>query len=72
MKTTYDPEVDALYIQLDEGDYECRTLRLTEEIALDIGPDELLVGIEVMDAKRLIGNGELPTMKLENVSFIPA
>ncbi|HHT9144835.1 MAG: DUF2283 domain-containing protein [Candidatus Brocadiaceae bacterium] len=30
MKISYDPEVDALYIRLIEGEYECRTLRLHE------------------------------------------
>ena len=51
MRVIYDAEVDALYIRLLEGDYECRTLRLTDEISLNIGPDEVLVGIEVLDAR---------------------
>ena len=51
MKISYDPEVDALYIRLIEGKYECRILRLNEEIALNIGPDEKLVGIEILDVK---------------------
>jgi len=72
MKATYDPEVDALYIELLEGDFECRTIRLTDEISLDIGPDELLVGIEVLDARKLIGKGEIPTMALENVKLVMA
>ena len=67
MKITYDPEADALYIRLLEGEYECRTLRLNEEIALNIGPDEVLVGIEVLDAKQTLGQGELPTVVLENL-----
>ena len=67
MKITYDPDADALYIRLLEGEYECRTLRLNEEIALNIGPDEVLVGIEVLDAKRTLGQGELPTVVLENL-----
>ncbi|HLE87670.1 MAG TPA: DUF2283 domain-containing protein [Candidatus Brocadiaceae bacterium] len=48
MKISYDPEIDALYIRLIEGKYECRTLRLNEEIALNIGSDEKLVGIEIL------------------------
>ena len=72
MRITYDPEVDALYIRLIEGQYECRTLRLNEEIALNIGPDELLVGIEILDAKQVLGRGELPVVTLENVSLSPA
>jgi uncharacterized protein YuzE len=49
MKISYDPEIDALYIRLIEGKHECRTVRLNEEIALNIGPDEKLVGIEILD-----------------------
>lgn len=67
MKITYDPEADALYIRLLEGEYECRTLRLTDEIALNIGPDEVLVGIEVLDPKQVLGQGELPTVVTENL-----
>ena len=72
MKITYDPEVDALYIRLIEGECECRTLRLNEEIALNIGPDETLVGIEILDAKEVLGKGELPQVVLENLSLASA
>jgi len=61
--------VDALYIRLIEGQHECRTLRLNDEIALNIGPGETLVGIEILDAKEVLGSGELPSVVLENISF---
>ena len=67
MKISYDPEIDALYIRLIEGKYECRTLRLNEEIALNIGPDEKLVGIEIFDAKEVLGSGKLPKLVVENL-----
>jgi len=67
MKISYDPEIDALYIRLIEGKYECRTLRLNEEIALNIGPDEKLVGIEILDAKEVLGAGKLPKLVVENL-----
>jgi len=67
MKISYDPEIDALYIRLIEGQHECRTVRLNEEIALNIGPAEILVGIEVLDAKQVLGKGQLPSVILENV-----
>lgn len=67
MKISYDPEVDALYIRLIEGKYECRTLRLNEEIALNIGPGEKLVGIEILDAKEVLGSGKLPNLVVENL-----
>ncbi len=67
MKISYDPEIDALYIRLIEGEHECRTVRLNEEIALNIGLGEKLVGIEVLDAKQVLGKGELPSLVLENM-----
>ncbi len=69
MKISYDSEIDALYIRLIEGKHQCRTLRLTDEIALNIGESELLVGIEILDAKEIVGSGELPSVVLENVSL---
>jgi uncharacterized protein YuzE len=72
VRISYDPEVDALYIRLVEGEHECRTLRLNDEIALNIGPGETLVGIEIIDAKEVVGEGKLPTVVLENVPLAPA
>jgi len=72
MRISYDNEVDALYIRLLEGPFECRTLRLTDEVSLNIGPDEQLVGIEVLDAKAILGKGALPTVVLENVPVLGA
>jgi uncharacterized protein YuzE len=70
MKITYDKEVDALYIRLLEGEHECRTLRLTDEISLNIGEGEVLVGIEVLDAKEVLGQGALPKIVLKNLSAV--
>ncbi|WP_449420361.1 DUF2283 domain-containing protein [Phormidium nigroviride] len=72
MKISYDSEIDALYIRLVEGKHQCRTLQLTEEIALNIGENELLVGIEVLDATEVLGAGNLPNVVLENISFTVA
>ena len=68
MKISYDPQIDALYIRLIEGKHECRTVRLNEEIALNIGEDETLVGIEVLDAKEVLGSGKAPAVALEGLS----
>ena len=67
MKISYDKEVDALYIRLLDGPQECRTVRLNEEIALNIGAGEKLVGIEILDAKEVLGQGRLPKLLVENV-----
>ena len=68
MKISYDSEIDALYIRLIEGKHECRTVRLNEEITLNIGKGEKLVGIEILDAKEVLGAGELPSVALEGIT----
>ncbi|NJK67262.1 MAG: DUF2283 domain-containing protein [Microcoleus sp. SU_5_3] len=72
MKISYDSEIDALYIRLVEGKHQCRTLQLTDEIALNIGENELLVGIEVLYAKQVLGSGNVPNVVLENIAFTVA
>ena len=57
-----------MYIRLIEGEVECRTVRLNEEIALNIGPRETLVGIEILDAKEVLGGGKVPAVALENLA----
>jgi uncharacterized protein YuzE len=72
MKISYDAEVDALYIRFVEGKRECRTVRLNEEVALNIGEDEQLVGIEMLDAKEMLGAGKVPTLLLEGLESTSA
>lgn len=68
MKISYDEEIDALYIRLLEGQQECRTVRLSEEVALNIGAGEKLVGIEILDAKQVLGAGQVPSVLLEGLT----
>jgi len=67
MKITYDKEADALYIRLLEGKYECRVVRLTDDIALDFAAGEKLVGIEVLSASRLFEKPEEPVIDLQSL-----
>ena len=65
MKIEYDREADAMYIRLQEGDFQCRNVRLTDDIALDFATGEQLVGIEVLGASRLFEKPELPVVELK-------
>jgi len=67
MKISYDKEVDAVYIKLIEGEHQCRTLRLNDDIALNIGKGEKLIGIEILDAREVLANGGIPDILLENI-----
>lgn len=54
MKITYDREVDALYIRLKET--TVTTKHLGEGIAADYDADGHLAGIEILDAKKRLGD----------------
>lgn len=69
MKISYDAEIDALYIRLVEGNHECRNLQLNDEITLNLGDNDLLVGIEILDAKDVLGTGNVPQVILDNIPF---
>ena len=68
MKIKYDPKVDAAYISFKKGHVQVTTMRLTEDIAVDFGPGEEIVGIEILDAsKHLEISAKHPEVKLENL-----
>ena len=69
MRITYDPEVDAAYISFKEGITQVTTVRITEDIAIDFGPHEEIVGIEVLDASEHLSlEKEKPRVELENLT----
>ena len=67
MKMTYDPTVDALTIRFVEERVECEVLRLNDQVAVDIGPGERIVAIEILDASDLISGLEERGVSLENL-----
>ena len=56
-----------MYIRLLEGEYECRVVRLTDDIALDVAAGEKLVGIEVLAASRLFKKKNAPVIELKDL-----
>jgi len=72
MKIIYDPTVDALTIRLIEERVECQVIRLNDRVAVDIGPGERVVAIEVLDASELIPGLKERGISLENVAVTSA
>jgi uncharacterized protein YuzE len=68
MRITYDPTVDALYIRLVEGEVQCEVVRLNDRVAVNIGPGEQVVGIEVLDASELLEGLRERKVHLENLT----
>jgi len=68
MKIKYDPQVDAAYISFKKGPVQVTTIRLNEDVAVDLGPNEEIVGIEILDASQHLGLKKrcLP-LELENL-----
>jgi len=68
MKISYDSQVDALYISFKKGPTQVTTIRLNEDVAIDMGPGEEVVGIEVLDVAEHLGiDRKAPKVVLENL-----
>jgi uncharacterized protein YuzE len=51
MKITYDPQYNIAYIRLQEKLTEVETLRISDELNVDLAPDGTVYGIELLNAK---------------------
>ncbi len=68
MKIKYDPQVDALYISFKKGPTQVTTLHFSEDVAIDLGPHEEIVGIEILGASDHLAIERLnPKVLLENL-----
>jgi uncharacterized protein YuzE len=70
MKISYDPSVDALDTRFMEGPVECEMIRLNDRVAINIGPEEQVVGLEVLDASEILTGLAERKVYLENL--VPA
>lgn len=48
----YDSKTDLLYLRIEPETQHLINRRVTEDIVLDIGKDNKIVGIEIMDASK--------------------
>ena len=67
MKISYDPSVDALTIRFVDERVECEVIHLSDQVAVDIGPGERVVAIEILDASELIPHLTDVGVRLENL-----
>ncbi|HET6386981.1 MAG TPA: DUF2283 domain-containing protein [Armatimonadota bacterium] len=50
MRIVYDTEADLLYLRLDERQQEVVNRQVTDNVVFDVGEDDKIVGIEILDA----------------------
>jgi len=54
MKIEYDDKYDMLYIRFDESQQDTINQRLSDNIVIDIGSDNKIVGIEILNANEIL------------------
>ena len=64
MKLTYDPQYNVAYIQLRRKTGKVRTVRVSDEMNVDIAADGTIYGIELLDANRQLAKGKAAILEL--------
>lgn len=68
MKIKYDAQANAAYISFKKGPTPVTTVRLNEDVAIDLGLHEEIVGIEILDASTYLNlKGSSLPLELENL-----
>ncbi|MBI4771517.1 MAG: DUF2283 domain-containing protein [Chloroflexi bacterium] len=58
MRLTYDPRYNIAYICFRERLVEVETIRIGDELAIDLAPDGTIYGIELLNANEQLGRRE--------------
>jgi len=66
MKLTYDPRRNIAYIRLHEKTAQVETIRVSDELNVDIAPDGTVYGIELLNANEQLRAGDNGTLVVVN------
>ena len=67
MQIIYNARTDLIYIQIDEAHQTVLNRQISDDVVVDIGEDEQIVGIEILDASK-----NLDLTKLLPVEYLSA
>ncbi len=65
MQILYNVKTDLLYLRLDDPKQQVMNKRLSEDIVLDIGEDDRIAGIEILDASKRLNLERLLPVEYE-------
>ncbi len=65
MEVMYNDKTDLLYIRIDSKQQEVINKRVNEDIVLDIGEADKIIGIEIMNAKQNVNLKEIFPIKIK-------
>jgi uncharacterized protein YuzE len=66
MNLSYDPRYNIAYLKLREKTLQVQTIKVSEEINIDLSPDGTIYGIELLDANRQLQNLAGGKLVIEN------
>ncbi|MBM4147243.1 MAG: DUF2283 domain-containing protein [Nitrospira sp.] len=65
MHIVYNDKTDLLYIRLDDKKQDVINRRVSEDIVLDIGENDRIIGIEILDASKHVSLDKVLPVKYE-------
>jgi uncharacterized protein YuzE len=68
MTIHYNSTTDLLYIRLEPEMHEVVNKRVSDDVVLDMGKDDKIIGIEIMDASRHINLDKLMPVEYTKAS----
>lgn len=72
MQITYDVSKDLLYIRLDDQKQAVINRRISQDIVLDIGEGDKIIGIEILDASQHLSLERLLPVKYQVMPEVAA
>ncbi len=66
MKLTYDPKHDVAYLRLHESRGQVETIRVSDELNVDLTPDGTIYGIELLNANEQLRREDAGKLIVEN------
>ena len=58
MQLTYDPRHNVAYLRLHEKTAQVETIRISDELNVDVAPDGTVYGIELLNANEQLRTGD--------------
>ncbi len=65
MRILYNDKTDLLYFRLDDKKQEVINKRVSEDVVIDIGKGDRIVGIEILKASKHLNLGEVLPVKYD-------
>ena len=66
MRFTYDPRYNVAYIRFHKKNTEVETIRISDELNVDIAPDGTIYGIELLNANEQLNSEDMGKLLVIN------